>query len=65
VLASGAHKRPYPELLVALRTCTKLRAVPDAASATGYKLEPGPVPRLGEAAGVVMSSGAQPDLRPS
>jgi WD40 repeat protein len=38
------HKRPYQELLAALRTHTNLRAVPDRASATGYTLEPGPFP---------------------
>ena len=38
------HRRPYAELLRLLRSHTNLRAVPDSASATGYKLEPGPFP---------------------
>jgi WD40 repeat protein len=35
---------PYEELLAKLRSLTNLRVVPDAGSATGYKVEPGPFP---------------------
>ena len=38
------HRKPHAELLAALRTHTNLRAVADAASPGGYKLEPGPFP---------------------
>ena len=38
------HTLPYDALLAKLRSLTNLRVVPDAASATGYKLEPGPFP---------------------
>lgn len=36
------HRRPHDELLATLRSHTNLRAMPDAASASGYTLEPGP-----------------------
>jgi WD40 repeat protein len=38
------HTLPHDTLLAKLRSLTNLRVVPDAASATGYKLEPGPFP---------------------
>jgi WD40 repeat protein len=38
------HTLPHRELLAKLRELTNLRVVPDAGSATGYKLEPGPFP---------------------
>jgi WD40 repeat protein len=38
------HALPYEELLTKLRSLTNLRVVPDPESATGYGLEPGPVP---------------------
>jgi WD40 repeat protein len=38
------HTLPYEALLSKLRSLTNLRVVPDATSATGYKLEPGPFP---------------------
>jgi WD40 repeat protein len=38
------HTLPYEELLAKLRSLTNLRVVPDRTSATGYGLEPGPVP---------------------
>jgi WD40 repeat protein len=38
------HTLPYNELLAKLRTLTNLRAVADAKSATGYKVEVGPFP---------------------
>ena len=38
------HKRPYAEFLAVLRTHTNMRAVPDPASPTGWKLEAGPFP---------------------
>ena len=38
------HRRPHGELMAVLRSHTNLRAVPDAKSPTGYKLEPGPFP---------------------
>jgi WD40 repeat protein len=38
------HKRAHEELMAVLRTHTNLRVVPDAGSATGYRLEPGPFP---------------------
>jgi len=38
------HTLPYDALLTRLRALTNLRVVPDPASATGYKLEPGPFP---------------------
>jgi WD40 repeat protein len=40
------HTLPHEELLVKLRSLTNLRVVADPASATGYKLEPGPLPSL-------------------
>lgn len=42
------HRKPHAELLAALRTHTNLRAVADAASPGGYKLEPGPFPGWAE-----------------
>lgn len=36
------HTLPYAELVAKLRALTNLRVVPDAGSATGYKVEPGP-----------------------
>ena len=38
------HTLPRAELLRRLRALTNLRALPDSASATGYKLEYGPFP---------------------
>ena len=38
------HTLPYEELLAKLRSLTNLRVVPDPESATGYALEPGPIP---------------------
>ena len=38
------HALPYDQLLGKLRELTNLRVVPNPASATGYKLEPGPFP---------------------
>ena len=38
------HTLPHDALLAKLRSLTNLRVVPDAASGTGYKLEPGPFP---------------------
>ena len=38
------HTLPYDDLLKKLRSLTNLRVVPDPASATGYSLEPGPIP---------------------
>ena len=38
------HTLPYGELLEKLRAFTNLRVVPDAGSASGYKLEAGPFP---------------------
>jgi len=38
------HKRPHGELLATLRSWTNIRAVPDAKSPTGWRLEPGPFP---------------------
>ena len=38
------HTLPYDALVARLRSLTNLRVVPDAASATGYKLQPGPFP---------------------
>jgi WD40 repeat protein len=38
------HKRRKEEFLSTLRTFTNVRAVPDAESRTGWKLEPGPFP---------------------
>jgi WD40 repeat protein/tRNA A-37 threonylcarbamoyl transferase component Bud32 len=38
------HKRSHEEFLATLRTFTNLRAVPDAKSPNGWKLEPGPFP---------------------
>jgi WD40 repeat protein len=38
------HTLAYDALLAKLRSLTNLRVVPDPASATGYKLEPGPFP---------------------
>ena len=44
---------PREELLAKLRALTNLRAVPDPASATGYKIEAGPFPGWASAARVV------------
>jgi WD40 repeat protein/DNA-binding winged helix-turn-helix (wHTH) protein len=44
------HKRPYAELLRVLRSYTNMRAVPDAQSPTGWKLEFGPFPGWSEPA---------------
>jgi hypothetical protein len=38
------HQRSHDDLLRVLRSHTNLQALPDAASATGYKLVPGPFP---------------------
>ena len=38
------HRRSRADLLNVLRSHTNLQAIPDAASATGYKLIPGPFP---------------------
>ena len=38
------HRRSHSDLLSVLRSHTNLQAIPDAASATGYKLVPGPFP---------------------
>ena len=38
------HKRSHEEFLATLRTFTNVRAVPDAKSPNGWKLEPGPFP---------------------
>lgn len=38
------HKLPYDALLAKLRSLTNLRVMADPSSATGYKLEPGPIP---------------------
>ena len=38
------HTLPYDGLLAKLRSMTNLRVVADVASATGYKVEPGPFP---------------------
>jgi WD40 repeat protein/DNA-binding winged helix-turn-helix (wHTH) protein len=38
------HALPYEELLARLRSLTNLRAVPDAQSPGGYKIETGPFP---------------------
>ena len=38
------HTRPHAELMAVLRSHTNLRAVPNASSSTGYKLELGPFP---------------------
>ena len=44
VTKTPPHKRPYEEFLLTLKSWTNLRAVPDAKSSTGWKLEPGPFP---------------------
>jgi WD40 repeat protein len=44
VTKTPPHRRPYDEFLAMLRSCTNLRAVPDAQSSTGWKLEVGPFP---------------------
>jgi WD40 repeat protein len=44
VTKTPPHRRPYAELIAALRSWTNLRVVPDPGSATGYKLEIGPFP---------------------
>jgi WD40 repeat protein len=44
VTKAPPHKRPYDEFLAMLRSWTNLRAVPDAQSSTGWKLEVGPFP---------------------
>jgi hypothetical protein len=36
------HTLPHDELLAKLRSLTNLRAVPDPASPTGWKIEAGP-----------------------
>ena len=41
------HTLPVADLLAKLRTHTNLRAVPDPASDSGYRLEPGPFPGWG------------------
>jgi len=38
------HRKPYAELMAALRSHTNLRAVADPSASGGYKLEPGPFP---------------------
>ena len=38
------HTLPHDELLAKLRSLTNLRAVPDPASDTGWKIEIGPFP---------------------
>ena len=38
------HKRSHEEFLATLRTFTNLRAVPDAKSPNGWKVDPGPFP---------------------
>jgi WD40 repeat protein len=38
------HKRSHEEFLATVRTFTNVRAVPDAKSPNGWKLEPGPFP---------------------
>jgi WD40 repeat protein len=38
------HKRSHEEFLATLRTFTNVRAMPDAKSPNGWKLEPGPFP---------------------
>jgi WD40 repeat protein/predicted Ser/Thr protein kinase len=38
------HKRSHEEFLATLRTFTNIRAVPDAKSTNGWRLEPGPFP---------------------
>ena len=38
------HKRSHEEFLATLRSFTNVRAVPDAKSPNGWKLEPGPFP---------------------
>ena len=43
-LAAGLTLGPYEELLAKLRSLTNRRVVPDPESATGYSLEPGPIP---------------------
>jgi WD40 repeat protein len=40
------HTLPHQELLEKLRSLTNLRVVADPAAATGYRLEPGPLPSL-------------------
>ncbi len=44
VTKTPPHKRPHDEFLAKLRSWTNLRAVPDAESPTGWKLEVGPFP---------------------
>jgi WD40 repeat protein len=44
VSTTPLHLRTHEEFLATLRTWTNLRAVPEATSPTGYKLEPGPFP---------------------
>lgn len=48
---------PYDEILERIRGLTNLRVVPDAGSATGYKVEIGPFPGWKKASGVVMFEG--------
>ena len=38
------HTLPYDELLAKLKSLTNLRAVPDSASGTGWRIEVGPFP---------------------
>ncbi len=51
------HTLPREELIAKLKTLTNLRAVRDEASSTGWKIEVGPVPGLGDGAGVVIRWG--------
>ena len=44
VTKTPPHKRSHEEFLATLRSWTNLRAVADAKSPTGWKLEPGPFP---------------------
>ena len=44
VTKTPPHKRSHEEFLATLRSWTNLRAIADAKSPTGWKLEPGPFP---------------------
>ena len=44
VTKTPPHKRSHEEFLATLRSWTNVRAVPDAKSSTGWKLETGPFP---------------------
>jgi hypothetical protein len=44
VTKTPPHRRSHEELVTLLRSWTNLRAVPDAESPTGWKLEVGPFP---------------------